>query len=385
MNLVKLTCLALLVSAAVCAQDAAPRLVSPEVMADHSVVFRMRATGAKSVQVTGSWTLEKKPVDMRQVAPGTFEVRIDPLPSDLYEYHFSVDGLQVLDPSNGFVTTGGTVVENRVVVPGGLGDLLATQKVPHGNVTAMWYPSPTLGSTRRMYVYTPPGYNEGNQKYPVLYLLHGAGGDEESWISRGRANYVLDNLIAAGKAVPMIVVITNGNVNVASSALNRVPDEMAKDGGAAAGMATLQFEKSLVRDVMPFVERNFRVVADPAHRALAGFSMGGYQTQNISNSHPGMFKYIAVMSMGLFSSLPNVHGTYDRAQHVAELKALIAAKPTLYWIGVGKRDFVYDSVVKLRSLYDEVGMPYTYRESDGGHTWNEWRLYLTELAPKFFR
>jgi enterochelin esterase-like enzyme len=151
-------------------------------------------------------------------------------------------------------------------------------------------------------------------------------------------------------------------------------------------MASMRFEQSLVKDVVPFVEKNYRVIADADHRAITGFSMGGYQTQNITNNNPTMFRYIGVMSMGLFSSFRNRPNTdYDKSKHVDQLKALVAAKPTYYWIGIGKDDFLYETVINLRTLYDEVGLKYTYRETGGSHTWKEWRLYLSELAPKFFK
>lgn len=359
------------------------KIVSPEVLSDGSVVFRMKAPYAKSVQVTGTWSADAKPVNLTKIDSSVFEVKIGPLASDLYEYRFKVDSLVMLDPANGFVTTGGTVVENRVLVPGSLGDLLAVRDVPHGSVTAQWYPSPSLGSTRRMQVYTPPGYENGHTRYPVLYLLHGAGGDEESWISRGRANYIFDNLIAAGKAVPMIVVITNGNPDVVSSPLNPASGNKAASSDVG-GMASQQFEESLVKDVIPFIEQHYRVQADPEHRAITGFSMGGYQTQNITNKNPQLFKYIGIMSMGLFSEFRPIPG-YDRQQHIAQLKSLLDAKPKLYWIGIGKGDFLYATVTKMRKLYDDIGFPYSYRESGGIHNWNEWRMYLTELVPKYFK
>jgi enterochelin esterase-like enzyme len=371
---------------AVCVQaQNGARIISPDIQPDNTVIFRMKAPGAYSVQLTGSFAVDFKPVPMSKNDSGIYEIKIGPLASDIYEYRFILDSTAVLDPNNTFVTTGGSVVENRVLVPGKLGNLLATQNVPHGNVTAVWYPSPALGGSRRMQVYTPPGYEEGKQKYPVLYLLHGAGGDEESWISRGRANYIIDNLIAAKEAVPMIVVITNGNPDVVSSPLNRPLNESGKDVSGVGGMASQRFEESLVKDVIPFIEKNYRVQADADHRAVAGFSMGGYHTQNITNANPDKFKYIAVMSMGLFSSFRNSNVSYDKEKHVTQLKTLMAAQPKFYWIGIGKADFLYSTVTKLRSLYDEIGFKYTYRETNGAHNWNEWRLYLTELAPKFFK
>jgi enterochelin esterase family protein len=238
---------------------------------------------------------------------------------------------------------------------------------------------------RKMNIYTPPGYEKGKKKYPVMYLLHGGGGDEEVWLSRGRANYILDNLIASGKAEPMIVVITNGNPNTPGAPLSR-PQAMNKTLAPGIGsMASGVFEKSLVADVIPYIEQNYRVIADANHRAITGFSMGGYQTQNITNAHPSMFKYIGVMSMGLFSSALRGPNTYDKAAHVAQLKAVQASQPKVYWIGMGNHDFLYDSGVKLRALYDEVGLKYSYRENEGTHDWNSWRMYLKEFSQLCFK
>lgn len=362
-----------------------PRLNSPEILPDNSVIFRIKALGASTVEVVGTWARDFKPVPMVKNDSSVYEIKVGPLPSDMYEYRFILDGVPILDPNNNVVTRDGIYIENRLLVPGQLVDLIAVQNVPHGKVSAIWYQSATLGAERRMYVYTPPGYEEGKGKYPVMYLLHGGGGDEDGWVNRGRANYILDNLIASKQAVPMIIVITNGNPDAVAAPLDKPLDKNSKELPGIASMASKRFEQSLVKDVVPYVEKHYRVIADADHRAITGFSMGGYQTQNITNSNPGMFNYIGVMSMGLFSSFRNSNAAYDKQQHVTQLKALIASKPKFYWIGIGKDDFLFETVTKLRSLYDEVGLKYTYRESEGSHTWKEWRLYLTELAPKFFK
>jgi len=361
------------------------RLVSPDIQPDNSVLFRMKAPNATSVAVVGTFAMDFKPVSMVKNDSGIFEAKIGPLPSDMYEYRFILDSAMMLDPNNNAVTRDGSIVENRLLIPGSLGDLIAAQNVPHGNVTAIWYPSPTLGAERRMYVYTPPGYQQQKDKYPVLYLLHGGGGDEDGWISRGRANYIIDNLIASKQAVPMIVVITNGNPDAVSAPMDKPLNTNSKEVPGIGSMASGRFEQSLVKDVVPYIEKNYRVIADADHRAITGFSMGGYQTQNITNNNPGMFNYIGVMSMGLFSSFRNSDTSYKKEKHIAQLKTLMASKPKLYWIGIGKDDFLYGTVTKLRSLYDEIGFKYAYRESEGNHTWNVWRLYLTELAPVFFK
>src|SRR5205809_1447575 len=260
------------------------RLISPEIQPDSSVIFRIKAPGAYSVQVVGTFSPGFKPTPMIKKDSGLFEVRIGPLASDMYEYRFILDSALMPDPNNNAVTRDGSIVENRLLIPGKLGDLIAAQNVPHGNVTAVWYPSPTLGAQRRMHVYTPPGYEQGKGKYPVLYLLHGGGGDEDGWISRGRANYIIDNLIASKEAVPMIVVITNGNPDAVAAPLDRPLNTNTKDVPGIGSMASGRFEESLVKDVVPYIEKNYRVIADADHRAITGFSMGGYQTQNITNS-----------------------------------------------------------------------------------------------------
>lgn len=376
----------LVLSAGMYAQPNNTRLNSPEILPDNSVIFRIKAPGASTVQVVGTWAHDFKPVPMVRNDSSIYEVKIGPLASDMYEYRFILNGVPILDPNNNAVTRDGSIIENRLLVPGQLGDLFAVQEVPHGNVTAVWYQSATLGAQRKMFVYTPPGYEKSKEKYPVMYLLHGGGGDEDGWVNRGRANYILDNLIASKQAVPMIVVITNGNPETVAAPLDRPLNKNLKETPGIGGMASQRFEQSLVNDVVPFIEKNYRVIADADHRALTGFSMGGYQTQNITNSNPTMFKYIGVMSMGLFNSFRNRPDTnYDKDKHVAQLKALVAARPKYYWIGIGKDDFLFATVTNLRTLYDEVGLKYTYRESEGSHTWKEWRLYLTELAPKFFK
>lgn len=356
----------------------------PELQPDNSVIFRIKAPDAKKVILLGTWPPSKYeftiPMERKD---SIFEVKVGPLPSAMYEYRYLIDGISTTEPGSGLVTRDGIYIENRLMVPGLQADLYDAKNVPHGQVTAVWYPSPTLGSQRRMTIYTPPGYEKSNKKYPVLYLLHGAGGDEEVWINRGRANYILDNLIAAGKAVPMIVVATNGNPNTPAAPLDRSYTSKSNDAGIGS-MASQRFEENLVKDVIPYVESNYRVIADPEHRAITGYSMGGYQTENITNSNPDKFKYIGVMSMGLFSAAaPGMK--YDREAHVKQLEALKKSSPKVYWICIGKGDFLYQSAIKLRTLYDEVGLKYTYVETDNRHEWNAWRSYLTDFVPLCFK
>lgn len=364
------------------AQRQANRVISPQVMSDNSVTFRLYAPDVESVTVRGTWVSPVGMVEMAKNDTGLFEATIGPLASDMYVYTYIVDGVSMLDPNNGIVVRDGSYIESRLVIPGERADLYDVKNVPHGRLNVVWYPSPTIGMDRRMIVYTPPGYETGNESYPVLYLLHGAGGDEEAWVSRGRANYILDNLIASGEAKPMLVVITNGIPSVPAAPHDQpmFPEENISTGGPGA-MTSGQFEESLVKDVIPFVETNYRVIADPDSRAIAGLSMGGYHTQKISNNYPEVFKYMGVMSMGLYAQF----GNYNEEEHIAQLEALQNAEPELYWIACGQTDFLYQGVLELLELYDEIGFDYIFRESEGGHSWNNWRLYLSELAPMLFQ
>jgi enterochelin esterase family protein len=357
-------------------------IVSPEVLDDNSVTFRVKAKDAGSVQLTGTW-----PVNFEQIIPmekkdsTLYEVTIGPLPSDMYEYEFVIDGVPVLDPRNKEVTHDGAWIQNRLMVPGQQAELYDVNPIPHGKVNAEWYPSPTIGEDRRIFIYTPPGYENEDCQYPVLYLLHGGGGDEEVWLSRGRANYILDNLIAEGKTQPMIVVMPNGHPNYVGAPLHR--PSPAKQNPSISPMVSGAFETSLINDIIPYVEKNYRVKANPDHRAIAGFSMGGYHAQMITNRNPGTFKYIGVMSMGLYNELPGVE--YSRDQHLSQLKTLKEANLKLYWIGMGTEDFLYQRIPKLLEIYDEAGLAYIYRENAGRHNWNSWRLYLTEFVPLLFK
>jgi len=356
---------------------------SPEVLPDGSVIFRLDAPGMDSVIVRGTFTTDESPVAMVRMIKndtGLFEAKTGPLTSDMYVYTYVTNGISMLDPVNNIVVRDGSYIESRLVIPGKTWDLYDVKDVPHGRVQALWYPSPTIGTERRMIVYTPPGYETSGESYPVLYLLHGGGGDEEAWTSRGRANYILDNLIASGKAVPMIIVMTNGVPAVQAAPGERPAASLSQQTGSGpAAMMAGKFEESLVRDVVPFIEKNFRAIPDPDHRAISGLSMGGYHTLRTTFMYPDEFEYIGVMSMGIFRGM-------NRDELTDQIKALKASNPKLYYIGCGKYDFlVYEGLKDLLKMYDELGFKYTYRETEGGHSWNNWRLYLSEEATLFFK
>jgi enterochelin esterase-like enzyme len=370
-------------------QQRPPRIISPEILPDNRVTFRVYARDANKITVAGEWqvgfgaseTLVKNDT-------GMFMLTVGPLNPELYGYTFTVDGVNAIDQNNVQVRRDGARYQSYFIIPGPASDLYFQKNgVPHGTIDKVWYNSPVLGMDRRVYVYTPAGYEGGKQKYPVFYLLHGAGGDEDAWTNMGRAAQILDNLIAQGKAKPMIVVMTNGNANQAG-AQNEVPPIPAQgeQGMAAYQRLAGKFESHLVKDLEPFIVKNYRTLKGRDNRAIAGLSMGGMHTQTITNDNPGMFGYIGVFSMGIMNmGQQNQDTAKIRQERDAKIEALKNSGYKLYWIGCGKDDFVYQGVVTLRDLLDKHNFKYTYRESTGGHTWANWRIYLSEFAPLLFK
>lgn len=366
------------------------RVVSPEILPDNKVTLRVYAKDAVKITVSGEWQSgQGGSENLVRNDTGLFSLTVGPLKPELYGYTFMVDGVRTIDQGNVQLRRDGSNYQSFFIVPGPESDLYINKNdVVHGTVAKVWYKSGVLGFQRRAYVYTPAGYEGGTQKYPVFYLLHGAGGDEDAWTNMGRAAQIMDNLIAQGKAKPMIVVMTNGNANQAG-AQNEV-SPITSTGGQ--DMASYQrtagkFEEHLVKDVVPFIEKNYRTLTGKDNRAIAGLSMGGGHTQTITNNNPGMFSYIGVYSMGIMNmrQLSQDEAAKLDQERIAKLAALKKSGYKLYWIGCGKDDFVYSGVVTLRETLDKVGLKYTYRESTGGHTWANWRIYLSEFAPLLFK
>ncbi len=365
------------------AQFGGNRIVSPEIAKDNSVTFRILAPKAESVSLRGNWMGFGQSIPMVKGDTGLWTLTIDPLSPELYGYTFDVDGVTTLDPSNLHIKRDGMFRNESVLFIRGEGSgLYETKKGKKGTLSKVWYESPTLGMTRRMYVYTPPGYEDSDESYPVFYLLHGGGGDEDAWTTLGEAPTILDNLINSGKSKPMILVMTNGNPDQASD----FTDAPYRDEPPAGGMsmANMKFEESLVKDVVPYIESHYRVLDGKQNRALAGLSMGGLQTQNTTFNNPDMFDYIGVMSMG-FADLSRFGIEVKEGDREKKIQALKKADPELYWIACGKDDFLYESVVTMRNELDEQDFDYVYRESTGGHTWYNWRIYLSEFAPMLFK
>ncbi len=360
------------------------RVISPQIDPDGSVTFRLMAPGASEVALSGGWmqgwgTMEA----LVKNDTGLWTITVGPLQPEIYTYSFWVDGIRTLDPANTLVMRDGSRHESMLRIPGTGSDLYAVADVPHGILSKVWYDSPTLGMKRRMYVYTPPGYESGKGKYPVFYLLHGGGGDEDAWTTLGRCCQIMDNLIAQGKAKPMIVVMTNGNPGDAAAPGEAPPKKDGEAQGGIFNMASGQFEKSLVEDVIPYMEAHYRALSGKANRAVGGLSMGGMQTMNFGFDYTGNFDYYGVMSMGIPDPDPSGRSWFqDVDNRVVNMKK---EGYKLYWIGCGTDDFLYKAAKNLNAKLDEFGLKYTYRESTGGHTWSNWRIYLSEFAPLLFR
>ena len=360
---------------------------SPVIDANNRVTFNLLAPNAQSVSLTGDVMrglgVEGRTVDMLKGENGVWSYTSNPMPSDLYTYSFMVDGLRTIDPNNVFVNRDVATVTNKFIVGKGLGDLYKVNRVPHGTVRRTWYPAPSNGepSVRRITIYTPPGYETSGQSYPVLYLLHGIGGDEEAWITQGCTAQILDNLIAQGRAVPMIVVMTNGN-----AAQEAAPGEsslgLERPSMGLARTMEGSFEVSFP-DIIKFVDNSFRTKNDKANRAISGLSMGGFHTMHISRLYPNTFDYV-----GLFSAALGVGRGGDNPLY-ANIPATLQTQNRnglkLYWIAMGKTDGLYQSTIDFCKQLDDIGMKYTYRESEGGHTWTNWRMYLTEFVPLLFK
>jgi enterochelin esterase family protein len=366
-----------------------PRIISPELLPDNKVTFRVYAKDASKIAISGEWQTGFNASEMLvRNDTGLFSLTLGPLKPELYGYTLIVDGVRTIDPNNVQVRRDGTNYQSYFIVPGAESDLYFQKNgVPHGTVTKRWYNSSVLAIDRRLYVYTPAGYEGGKGKFPVFYLLHGAGGDEDAWTTMGRAAQIMDNLIAQGKARPMIVVMTNGNANQAG-AQNDVPALAAQGDQVMAAWQKYagKFEEHLVKDVVPFIEKNYRTLKGKDYRAIAGLSMGGAHTQTITNNNPGMFGYIGVFSMGLMNFGPqNQDAVKIGQERDTKIEALKNSGYKLYWVGVGKDDFLYQSVVDFRNLLDKHNFKYIYRESAGGHTWTNWRIYLSEFASMLFK
>ncbi|MBS1859189.1 MAG: esterase [Acidobacteria bacterium] len=359
-----------------------PQVVSPAVGEDRRVTFRILAPHAESVRLSaGDIPGNGQGAPLTKGENGVWEVVMGPIDPGAYRYNFNVDGVSTIDPRNPSISESNTNVWSLVYVPGA--DFMDTKEVPHGAVAAVTYWSTSLKRFRRMHIYTPPGYELGKEKLPVFYLLHGAGDCDEAWTSVGRAGFILDNLIAAKKAKPMIVVMPAGHTSTAGFGGGRGP------GGQD------EFVNDFVTDIMPYAESHYRVIADRAHRAIAGLSMGGSQTLNIAIPHLAKFAYVGVYSSGLIGAFgggrggtaaPAPQGPTWEEQHKAELDNAAAKKGLkLLWFSTGVDDRLITTTRATVDMLKKHGFDPVFKESPGAHTWINWRNYLNEFAPQLFQ
>ena len=355
-------------------QPQRPALQNPEVFTgvvingDNSVTFRYKNPKAVKVEVSGEFMEGSAQLVEKD---GIWTYTTAPLASEMYFYTLSVDGSPIVD-MNYSMTKDIPRWMNYFIIGGEKGDIYSVQDVPHGTVSSRWYESKMLQMRRRVNVYTPAGYENSKKKYPVLYLLHGNACDENSWLDLGRAAQILDNLIAQGKAEPMIVVMTNGNP--AQQAAPAYFGDTYTNANTMPGIAAFPDTFS---EVIAFVESNYRTISKKEGRAIAGFSMGGGHAFTISKEMPDTFDYV-----GLFSAAGS---NISRDEEKAKLLTMKKNGYKLYYIGCGTDDFLYRNVLAYNKQLDDIGFKYYYRETSGGHTWGPWRIFLSEMVPMLFK
>ena len=359
------------------ARRGGPGITSPEVAADRRVTFRLRAPEAKKVTVSGDFGND---VDLRAGEDGVWSATIGPLDPEMYVYYFTVDGVRLTDPNNpqlkiGYVTSTTT---SLLTVPGDGPAFYDVQDVPHGEIRTLLYRSRSNGTTRELTVYVPPGYDEArNQRYPVLYLLHGFANDHHSWHRYGRANDILDNLLAQRKIEPFLVVMPlgYGGAHVNGDGTGIAP----KDAGTFGGDAAL-YERDLLEDVIPLIDKKYRTIAERRRRAIAGFSMGGGQAGRFGLRHLDMFSQVGIMSAGMAGGVDTEPLSTLAAAPVKANKQI-----DLLWIACGKEDTAMKGAKTLHDALEQAGIEHTFLQTDGAHHWRVWRRYLRDLAPLLFK
>lgn len=362
-------------------RPAGPQVVSPDVSSDRRITFRVLAPQAQDVRLNATDIPANGPAAaLTKGQSGIWELTTPPVPAGAYRYAFTIDGVATIDPRNPATSESNTNSWSLVYVPGS--EAVDTKDVPHGSVAEVHYYSKPLGAFRRLHVYTPPGYDTSSKKYPVFYLLHGAGDSDDSWTTVGRAGFILDNLIASKAAKPMIVVMPAGHTRATS-------------GNPLTG--TDPFIADFVDAVMPYVQTNYRVLTDRANTAIAGLSMGGSQTLNVAMAHLDRFGYVGVYSSGLLGAFPapgrggaaappaSGPGEWE-ARYASTLDAAPLKKGLrVFWFATGKEDFLLNTTVASVEVFKKHGFSPVFKQTAGGHTWLNWRDYLSEFAPQLFQ
>lgn len=358
-------------------------VVSPQINEDNSVTFRLRADAAGHVTVIGDWAANGGRGEMTRNADGVWTYTTPVLPSEMYTYRIDVDGVVNLDPLNPFTRRDVGNVYSVFYIGGGCGDYYQVHDVPHGDVVTTWYHSDSAGADRRLSVYLPPCYGKEGRKYPVLYLLHGSGGDETAWLDLGHVARIMDNLIARGEAEPMIVVMPNGNFSK-QAAPGETPENLAFRPVMTNMLTDYKngaYEMAFT-EIIGFVDNKYSTIPDRQHRAIAGLSMGGFHSLYIALNYPGWFDYVGLFSAGLMTDLNTDREAYRDED--AKLARLSELGYKLFWIGIGKDDFLYEANTDFRKRLDSMDFDYIYHESERGHIWANWRQYLLLFVPQLF-
>jgi enterochelin esterase-like enzyme len=362
-------------------------LVSPQVLPDNRVTFRIYAPKASGVSVSGDWIAQGRGTGgkLEKDEKGVWSITVGPLVPDFYSYAFTVDGVRTLDPKNAMLKPGLNSNDNIFVVPGEEIAFADNKLVPHGEVRLVWYRSNTLDMLRRMHIYTPPGYDSSSARYPVLYLLHGGGDDDAGWSTVGRAGFILDNLLAAKKAKPMLIVMPNGSMPRPAGGPSPAGAPVAGGGPSPAMVEAQQrFADELLNNVIPYVDKNYRVLANRENRAIAGLSMGGGQTLRVGPANVDKFAYMAVWSSGVNAQVST--DFEKRNARFLENADKTNKMVKLFWIGVGEKDTGANASAKnLVQLLKAHGINSEFHETEGGHTWINWRRYLHDYAQLLFR
>jgi enterochelin esterase family protein len=369
----------------------APAVTSPEVLPDRRIVFRIYAPQAQAVRLVGSDIPGLGQAgQMNKAENGVWETAVGPIEPGAYRYNFNVDGLSVMDPRNPSVSESNNNAWSLLYVPGL--EFMDTKDVPHGAVASVTYYSKTLKRFRRMHVYTPPGYETSTQKYPIFYLLHGAGDCDDSWTSVGRAGFILDNVIAAKKAKPMVVVMPAGHTSQTGMGRGAAP--------ARGGVPDFndEFVQEFLNDIMPFAELRYRVLTTRQNRAIAGLSMGGAHTLNIAIPNLDKFAYIGVYSSGIFGLVPmpgrggapatppaNPGPSWEERNKAQLDNPAFKKGLKLFWFATGTDDFLIGTTRATVDLFKKYGFTPVLKESPGAHTWINWRNYLNEFALQLFQ
>ncbi len=356
-------------------------LVSPELHTDNRVTFRIYAPKASEVMMRGDWMETPGPVKLEKDEKGVWAVTVGPLAPDYYSYTFTVDGVRTLDPRNATIKQGVSSLDSMFFLAGESAAFQDNKTVPHGEVRKVWYQSSTLGMQRRMHIYFPPGYDGGRTRYPVLYLLHGGGDEDSGWSTIGRAGFIIDNLLAANKAKPMLVVMPNGSLPRPANLPTATPG--TRPDPAVTAALQERFTNELLKDIVPFVEKNYRTLPGAANRAIAGLSMGGGQTTRVVTTNPDQFGYVAVWSAGVN---PQISADFEkRAAAFLDNPDKVNKQINLFSISVGDKDFALNGSKNLAELLKKRGIKFEMNISGGGHTWINWRNYLRDYAQALFQ